>query len=518
MENLLAFVKDPIVPFAFMLLAGGTIVSSPVVAKATSDAGERSAPAGRKFSKKESHLSPEKPQQVQLPSRKPIPLDPRLQLAVALAKKKKIDRALSVLDIILKEKPDDDQALMVRGRIFLQEERFGSAIKDFSAIIRRNPKSTTALVYRAKSYVLSKDFKNAVADCDRILALEPTNVAALYWRGTSRAYVFDMELGLRDLEKARSLKPHAQMFFTSGATYINLDRLNDAIDAYTKTLAMNPRHGLAYMIRGRCYYNLKNYRKAIKDYTLALENNKGYWRIYLLRALAYEKVGDKAKASRDLELASVNEPDMAVGFYSSSVENAVASVQKSGTKSGARGSSIATESGAEGGGGAGGSKFDSRMREAFKLCEKGDYKGALGVLDKALKQSPADASARYQHGKILMDMHDYDGAIADFIWVAHSDSTMAEQVSRLIAIAFYRNKEFQHALWACNGALFWDENWVEGYFFKAQALEALKRHAEARRFYGEFLQVMKNAKAVRASTASKTELAAWSEIARERTR
>ncbi|MBX3138293.1 hypothetical protein KF707_18835 [Candidatus Obscuribacterales bacterium] len=117
-----------------------------------------------------------------------------------------------------------------------------------------------------------------------------------------------------------------------------------------------------------------------------------------------------------------------------------------------------------------------------------------------------------------MDMHDYDGAIADFIWVAHSDSTMAEQVSRLIAIAFYRNKEFQHALWACNGALFWDENWIEGYFFKAQALEALKRHAEAKRFYGEFLQVMKNAKAVRASTASKTELAAWSEIARERTR
>ncbi|MBX3138294.1 hypothetical protein KF707_18840 [Candidatus Obscuribacterales bacterium] len=121
---------------------------------------------------------------------------------------------------------------------------------------------------------------------------------------------------------------------------------------------------------------MKNYRKAIKDYTLALENNKGYWRIYLLRALAYEKVGDKAKASRDLELASVNEPDMAVGFYSSSVENAVASVQKSGTKSGARGSSIATESGAEGGGGAGGATFDSRMREALKLRERGDYKGA----------------------------------------------------------------------------------------------------------------------------------------------
>jgi len=517
MENLLAFVKYHVVPFAFMLLAGGTIVSSPVVAKATSDDGDRSASAGTKFSNKESHLSPEKPQQVQLQSRKPIPLHPRLQLAVALANKKKIDRALSVLDHFLKEKPDDIEALMVRGRILLQEERFGSAIKDFSAIIRQKPKSTTALVYRAKSYVLSKDFKNAVADCDRILAFEPTNVAALYWRGTSRAYVFDMELGLRDLEKARSLKQHAQMFFTSGATYINLDRLNDAIDAYTKTLAMNPRHGLAYMIRGRCYYNLKNYQKAIKDYTLALENNKGYWRIYLLRALAYEKVGDKAKASRDLELASVNEPDMAVGFYSSSVENAVASVRKSGTENGAGGNSGATESGAEGGG-AGGSKFDSRMREAFKLREKGDYKGALSVLDKALKQSPADASARYQHGKILMDMHDYDGAIADFIWVAHSDSTMAEQVSRLIAIAFYRNKEFQHALWACNGALFWDENWVEGYFFKAQALEALKRHAEAKRFYGEFLQVMKNAKAVRASTASKAELAAWSEIARQRTR
>ncbi|MBX3138295.1 tetratricopeptide repeat protein [Candidatus Obscuribacterales bacterium] len=157
-----------------------------------------------------------------------------------MANKKKIDRALSVLDGMLKEKPDDDRALMVRGRIFLQEERFGSAIKDFSAIIRRNPKSTTALVYRAKSYVLSKDFKNAVADRDRILGARANQRCRALLAARVAHMFLTWSWGLRDLEKARSLKPHAQMFFTSGATYINLDRLNDAIDAYTKTLAMNP--------------------------------------------------------------------------------------------------------------------------------------------------------------------------------------------------------------------------------------------------------------------------------------
>lgn len=347
--------------------------------------------------------------------------------------------------------------------------------------------------------MFSKDFKNAVADCNRVLEIDPNNVGALYWRGTSRAYVYDMEDGLRDLEKARALQPQAQVFFTSGATYINLDRLEEATAAYTKTLSLNPRHGLAYMMRGRCHYNLKNYQKAIKDYTLALENNKGYWRIYLLRALAYEKVGDKAKASRDLELATVNEPDMAVGFYSSSVEDAIADVAKPGTKGGAAHAV---------------SRVDAQMPEVFKLREKGDLKGALKVLERTLKQNPTDASARYQHGKILMDLHDYSGAIDDFIWVTHSDSTMAEQVSRLIVIAFYRNREFKHALWACNGALFWDEFWAEGYFFKAQALEALKRNAEAKKLYKQFLDVMENGKAERGSTASKADLAAWKKIAR----
>lgn len=431
------------------------------------------------------------------------PPDPRLQLAVTLANKKKIDRALSVLDQMLSERPDDERALMVRGRIFLQEERLGSAIKDFTAILNRNHKNTSALVYRAKSYVLSKDFKNAVADCDRVLLIEPNNVAALYWRGTSRAYVFDLEVGLRDLEKARKIKPHAQMFFTSGAVYVNLDRLDDAIDAYSKTLMLNPRHGLAYMIRGRCYYNLKNYQKAVRDYTLALENNKGYWRIYLLRALAYEKLGDKAKAGRDLEWASVNEPDMAVGFYSPGVDAAVASARKSG--------------------GAGSVKVNvagsnSQLAEVFKLREKKDLKGALSLLEKILKHSPADASARYQHGKILMDKHDYAGAIADFIWVTHSDSTMAEQVSRLLAVAFYRNREFKHALWACNGALFWDDNWLEGYFVKAQTLEALKQTSEAKRYYRRFLDGVGDAKAVRGSAASKADLDAWAAVARERIR
>lgn len=425
-------------------------------------------------------------------------IDPRLVTAVQLQSRKKIDKALNLLNAILSEKPDDVRALLVRGQIYMKEDRFDLAINDFTSILSRNPKNIAARSLRAKTYMYSKQFDKAVADCNHVLEQKPNDEAALYLRGTCRIYVFDVENGLRDLEKVKSQKEHAQVYFTSGAAYINVGRLNDAIANYSKTIMLNPRHGLAYMIRGRCFYNQGDYQKAIKDYSLALENNKGYWRIHMLRAKAYEKAGEHAKANRDLELATINEPDMAVGFYSSSVEDAVGRVRKPSTTRGASKSEL--------------------LAESFKLRDRKDFAGALKVLERVLQREPTDASARYQHGKILMDMQNYDGAIKDFVWVVHSDSVMAEQISRLIAIAFYKNKDYQRAIWACNGALFWDEYWLEGYIYKAMALDAMKQTAEAKKFYKQFLSTLKEPKALKTCGASKTELAAWEKLARAKVR
>jgi tetratricopeptide (TPR) repeat protein len=425
------------------------------------------------------------------------PLEYKFQLAQSLARKKKVKEAIAVVNSILQDRPGDQRALMWRGQAYLKDDREFRAIEDFSEVLKQNPNKFLALIYRAKAYVFTKQFQKAINDCNRILETSPRDRAALYWRGVSLAYTYNMEEGLRDLELANSIRPHSQIYFTSGAAYVNLCRLEDAIKAYTKTLAMNPRHSLAYMTRGRCYYNLKNYQKAIRDYALGTENNKGYWRVHLYLAQAYEKIGERDKASRELELASVNEPELAEGYYSSSVEDAIEAVEKSGA---ARG----------------GAEVDAFVAEALKLREKKDDEGALRALNKALELDPADHAAHLQRGRLRMDKHDWDAALADFLWIVHAGDRDSEGVSRMCVTALLAKKDYKRAVYACNGAMFWDEYWLAGYFYKAQALEGLMKREEAKSFYKQFLVMLKNPKAVKESGASKAELASWEKIARSK--
>ncbi len=105
--------------------------------------------------------------------------------------------------------------------------------------------------------------------------------AVLYWRlgqyynpdtyvgdreKKDRAKVIALyEAGLRESNMVRDL------YLSAGYNYGELKRHQEAINAYTRAIALDPNYANAYNNRGSAYSDLKQYQQAIADYTHAIE-------------------------------------------------------------------------------------------------------------------------------------------------------------------------------------------------------------------------------------------------------
>jgi tetratricopeptide (TPR) repeat protein len=85
----------------------------------------------------------------------------------------------AVLDRMLKVKPADDEALAVRGQLWLKDHHPAAAIQDFLSIIARQPTNAAAFASLAEAYLENDQRKEAVAALKRALSVIPSDLAIL---------------------------------------------------------------------------------------------------------------------------------------------------------------------------------------------------------------------------------------------------------------------------------------------------------------------------------------------------
>ena len=79
--------------------------------------------------------------------------------------------------------------------------------------------------------------------------------------------------------------PHA--WYNLGVAYINLNRYNDAIEAYRQALRINPEDADAWNNLGIAYRHLNRYNDAIEAYRQALRINPEYAAAWYNLGVAY---------------------------------------------------------------------------------------------------------------------------------------------------------------------------------------------------------------------------------------
>ena len=101
------------------------------------------------------------------------------------------------------------------------------------------------------------------------------------------------------LNEAIEIKPNDARFYISRGTFRGTKNYEDAIEDYTKAIAIEPNSVFAYLLRGDSKSKLGDYQGAIDDYTkaIAIEPNKAY--LYNYRSESKRKLGDNEGADED---------------------------------------------------------------------------------------------------------------------------------------------------------------------------------------------------------------------------
>ena len=84
-----------------------------------------------------------------------------------------------IADEILKDVPDNVDALMMRAAYRIQDSRFRDAVADLRAVLARQPRSTETLLMLARTHVFSNESNLAKDNYRKLLEIEPGNADAL---------------------------------------------------------------------------------------------------------------------------------------------------------------------------------------------------------------------------------------------------------------------------------------------------------------------------------------------------
>ena len=93
-----------------------------------------------------------------------------------------------------------------------------------------------------------------------------------------------------------------------------IEKAEEAIDHYNKTLRITPDNAGVYNDRGNAYYELGQYQRAIEDYNEAIRLKPDYAMAYTNRGIAYYELGQYQRAIDDYNEAIRLKPDDAAVY------------------------------------------------------------------------------------------------------------------------------------------------------------------------------------------------------------
>lgn len=228
---------------------------------------------------------------------------------------------------------------------YVRQNKIEEAQQVLENILRVNDECVDGFIGLADIYLYKRDNKNAIRYLDEALKLDIHNAKAYFKKGISFMELGDTAKAISSIQTAveqdpafydgfvqlgvlmaQKKDPLAEQYYKAalrldsnslevlynlGMYYQEVDRLNEAIDVYTKLTNKNPQFKEAYFNLGYIHMVLLEvYRPAISYFTQAIQLAPDtYFQAYYNRGYCHELLGDIHNAEKDYRKALEIRPD-----------------------------------------------------------------------------------------------------------------------------------------------------------------------------------------------------------------
>jgi uncharacterized caspase-like protein/tetratricopeptide (TPR) repeat protein len=201
-------------------------------------------------------------------------IEKKLEEAKFLHSQRDLPKALSILDSVLEIEPSFIEAYYERALVKKQMRNFLGAIQDLTKGIENDPENHFMYyqrgLIRAGNQESKADTEAAISDFSKVIENDIRYGEAYYLRGAMNYRLRRFQATLSDCDQSLLLASEddeyqAKAYYGKGLAYTRLGHDQEAVDSFSRAIAINNREPSFYQERAKAYANLGNKRQAAKD-------------------------------------------------------------------------------------------------------------------------------------------------------------------------------------------------------------------------------------------------------------
>jgi len=219
----------------------------------------------------------------------------QMRRAISLYHLKRQDESADIIKRVLKNNPQNAEALCFMGQI---ESPAQTAEQYFLDAIKSAPNYNEAKYQLARFYEMKDDLKKARALLLEVLESEPLNVRAHARLGIVFFYDNESELALKSYQTAVALNPYDyNTHYNLGELYrTKFNNNTKALEQYVLTLKEKPAHTEANFRAGMICIENDMIKEAIRYFEASVQTDRKNIRKLIQLAAAYERLDNRKEA------------------------------------------------------------------------------------------------------------------------------------------------------------------------------------------------------------------------------
>jgi tetratricopeptide (TPR) repeat protein len=179
---------------------------------------------------------------------------------------RELDKAIEL------SKHTNDTAIVLHGKVSLENNDLKTAVKDVDEAIHHNVKNAQAYFLRGMIKAKTENYEGALADFSKVIRYDSLNAKAFYNRGLAHAYLDEIKQAVADFSRALELDPkYAHAWFNRGYWRDLMGETEGALSDLLTAKKLDPSNKEIYLELAVVYARNKKMAEACKELDNAAE-------------------------------------------------------------------------------------------------------------------------------------------------------------------------------------------------------------------------------------------------------